>query len=90
MADLKQLDIEAGFAVTKAFTGQVDLLTQLQNTLTDQVNEAMNQWRGKSRADFDTVWQGIHGQIRTLKDELQAMHDHLNAEIQQVQEVFSN
>lgn len=90
MADMKQMDIEAGHTVLNAFSSNTDFLNTMFTTLQSSTNNVLETWNGNSKTQFEGAWSDFTTAVNTLKQNLETMKNNLQYEVRQVEETFAS
>ncbi len=89
MADMKQMDVEAGDIVINGFTSYTDFVTTMYTTVQAAMNNLVSTWNGKSKDQFDAAWDEYTTSVNNLKQQLDTMKSNLQFEVRQVEETFN-
>jgi WXG100 family type VII secretion target len=90
MADMKQMDVEAGHAVINNFTSYTDFVTTMYNTVQTAMDNLLSTWNGKSKDQFDATWSEYTTSVNNLKQHLDTLKTNLQFEVRQVEETFNS
>ncbi len=89
MAGLKQMDVEAGYAVVQAFDTSSEFIDTMLTNLRSAADNLLSTWNGNAKVAFESAWSDYTTQVSTTKQQLQSMREQLSLEVQQVEETFS-
>ena len=89
MSNLKQMDVEAGYAAVNAMTSHSDFIEGMFTTLTASMDNLIGTWHGSSKTQFESTWAEYVSAVTQIKQQLQTIQANLQTEVQSVEEVFS-
>ena len=89
MANMKTMDIEAGYAAVAACGAGCDAIGAMFNAVKGDMDNLAGSWHGNSKTQFDPVWEQFASFTNTLTQRLAGIKDNLAREVAEVESAFS-